>query len=127
MLSTSKKPSHVTKGSALDDLGLTREEVTTARIKADLWRELVAHIRGLKLTQKDMAKRLGIHQPEVSSLLSGKLAKFSAGTLIHYAVVLNMGVTVKLTAPRPKKGVVKTLGAVSTTVRHSRDLELASA
>ena len=121
MPSTVNKPSHVTKGSVLDDLGLTREEVTEARIKADLWRDLVAHIKGLKLTQKDMAKRLGIYQPEVSSLLNGKLSKFSPGTLIHYAVVLNMGVSVKLTAPKQKRGVVKTLSGAGKTVRHRRE------
>ena len=104
--------SHVTRGSVLDDLGLTEEEVTEARIKANLWRDLVAHIKSLKLTQKEMAKRLGIHQPEVSSLLNGKLSKFSAGTLIHYAVVLNMDVAVKLTAPKQKRRVVKALSGV---------------
>ena len=109
MLRKVNKPSHVTKGSVLDGLGLTQEEVTEARIKADLWRDLVAHIKSLKLTQKEMAKRLGIHQPEVSSLLNGKLSKFSSGTLIHYAVVLNMGVSVKLTAPKQKRRVVKAL------------------
>ena len=109
MLSKVNKPSHVTKGSVLDGLGLTREEVTEARIKADLWRDLVAHIKSLKLTQKEIAKRLGIHQPEVSSLLNGKLSKFSSGTLIHYAVVLDMGVSVKLTAPKQKRRIVKAL------------------
>ncbi len=109
MLSKVNKPSHVTKGSVLDGLGLTQEEVTEARIKADLWRDLVSHIKSLKLTQKEMAKRLGIHQPEVSSLLNGKLSKFSSGTLIHYAIVLDMGVSVKLTAPKQKRRVVKAL------------------
>ena len=107
MPSKVNKPSHVTKGSVLDGLGLTQEEVAEARIKAHLWRDLVAHIRSLKLTQKEVAKRLGIHQPEVSSLLNGKLSKFSSGTLIHYAVVLNMGVSVRLTAPKQKRRVVK--------------------
>lgn len=109
MLSKVNKPSHVTKGSVLDGLGLTQEEITEARIKADLWRDLVAHIKSLQLTQKEMAKRLGIHQPEVSSLLNGKLSKFSLGTLIRYAVVLNMGVSVKLTAPKQRRRVVKAL------------------
>jgi predicted XRE-type DNA-binding protein len=64
----------------------------------------------LNLTQKELARRLGVHQPEVSHLLNGKLSKFSAGTLISYAVKLGLGVTVEITAPG-KVGVVKSVKA----------------
>jgi predicted XRE-type DNA-binding protein len=93
------KPSHVTKGSVFDDLGLSRAEATEAKVKAELWRELVGHIKPLKLTQKELALRLDVHQPEVSHLLNGKLSKFSVGALIAYAVKLDLGVKVSITAP----------------------------
>lgn len=113
-MSSAKKsrnlPSHVTKGSVFDDLGLSREEATEAKVKAELWRELVAHIKPLGLTQKELAQRLGVHQPEISHLLNGKLSKFTAGTLIHYAVKLDLGITVRLSA-QAKKGVVPGLQA----------------
>lgn len=112
MQRVSNKPSHITRGDVFDDLGLSPEEALEAKIKADLWRELVTHLEGLQLTQKDLAKRLGIHQPDVSNLLNGKLSKFGVGTLIQFAVRMELGVTVKITAPKP--GMLKTVRATRT-------------
>ena len=127
--SAANKPHHITKGDVFDDIGLTRAEAVEAKVKADLWRELVAHISPLLLTQKELAKRLGVHQPEVSHLLNGKLSKFSAGTLIQYAVKLDLGVQVKLTAPKPKKGTAKAIAAKverREQVQHRRSMTAAA-
>ncbi len=108
------KPTHVTRGDVFDDLGLSKAEAVEAKVKADLWRDLIAHIRPLGFTQKELADRLGVHQPEVSHLLNGKLSKFSAGTLIQYAVKLDLEVQVKLTASRSTKSpgeVISTMQA----------------
>jgi predicted XRE-type DNA-binding protein len=121
------KPGHVTKGDVFEDLGLSRAEVFEAKVKAELWRDLIAHIKPLALAQKELARRLGIHQPEVSNLLNAKLSKFSAGTLIHYAVKLDLDVQVKLIAPRPKNAVVKTFPARVRGKSHHYGLELAAA
>jgi predicted XRE-type DNA-binding protein len=102
------KPGHVTKGDVLDDLGLSRGELVELKVKTDLWRDLVAHIQPLSLTQKELAQRLGVHQPEVSHLLAGKLSKFSVGTLIQFAVKMDLGVQVKVTGSKSKVGLVKT-------------------
>jgi len=110
------KPSHVTKGSVLDDLSLSRAELIEAKVKSDLWRDLVAHIEPLQLTQQELAKRLGVHQPDVSNLLNGKLSKFSVGTLIHYGAKLDLGFTGKFT--NPQKGSVKMLHA---NAKHTRN------
>lgn len=109
----SNKPSHITHGDVLDDLGLSHAEALEAEIKADLWRDLVLHIGKLELPQKQIAQRLGIHQPDVSNLLNGKLSKFGVGTLIQFAVRMELGVTVKITAP--KSGKLKTVRAARTT------------
>ena len=96
---------HLTKGDVFDDIGLSPSEALEAKVKADIWNELVAYIARLNLRQKDLAMRLGVHQPDVSNLLSGKLSKFSVGTLIQYAVKLDMRIQVHLTAataPDPK-------------------------
>ena len=97
------KPGHVTKGDVFDDLGLSHAEAIEAKVKSELWRDLVDHIRSLGLSQKELAKRLKVYQPDVSNLLNGKLSKFSAGTLIHYAAALDIRVQVKLTAPKTSK------------------------
>ncbi|MGO4209958.1 helix-turn-helix domain-containing protein [Terriglobus sp. 2YAB30_2] len=97
------KPTHVTRGDIFDDLGLSPQEAAEAKVKADLWRDLIAQIEKQKLTQKNLIQLLGVHQPEVSNLLNGKLSKFAFGTLIRYAVNLNLNVSVRLTAPKTIK------------------------
>jgi predicted XRE-type DNA-binding protein len=121
------KLSHVTKGDIFDDLGLSHAEAVEAKVKADLWRDLLAHITPLALTQKELARRLGVHQPEVSHLLTGKLSKFSAGTLIQYAVKLDFHVRVKLTPPKTQKGVVKPVAAQGKNRRTQQRPSLAVA
>ena len=111
------KPGHITCGDVFEDLGLSPAELAEAKVKADIWRELVAHIKPLASTQKELALRLGMHQPEVSNLLRGKLSKFSPGALMHYAVKLGLRVEVRITAPDAKKGTVK---ALKPTVRPQR-------
>jgi predicted XRE-type DNA-binding protein len=96
-------PGHVTKGDVLNNLGLSRGELVELKVKTDLWRDLVARIAPLSLTQKELALRLGVHQPEGSHLLSGKLSKFSVGTLIQFAVKMDLGVQVKVTETRIKR------------------------
>ena len=121
--SAANKPGHVTKGNVFDDLGLTRAEAVEAKVKSDLWRELVSHITPLTLPQKDLARRLGVHQPEVSHLLNGRLSKFSAGTLIQYAVKLDLGVQVKLTASKVKKPAPKAVTKTRSKQHdHKREL-----
>lgn len=114
------KPTHVTKGNVLDDLGLSRAEWIEAKVKSDLWRDLVAHIAPLQLTQKELAKRLGVHQPEVSNLLNGKLSKFSVGTLIHYGARLDLGFEGKFTKST-KPGSIRTVHAVAKHARSRTD------
>jgi predicted XRE-type DNA-binding protein len=94
------KPAHITKGDIFDDLGLSPKEALEAKVKSDLWRDLLAHIEKRHLSQAALARTLKIHQPDVSNLLRGKLSKFSTAKLIQFAVRLNLGIQVKLTEPR---------------------------
>lgn len=126
VISEPLKAAHVTKGDVFDDLGLSRAEVIEAKVKSDLWRDLIAHITPLRLTQKELAARLGVHQPEVSHLLNGKLSKFSAGTLIQYAVKLEIGVRVHLTKPRPTQAVVRSMSAKATGKENTRPRNVAA-
>ena len=98
------KPAHITKGDIFDDLGLSPKEALEAKVKSDLWRDLLAYIEKRALSQAILAQTLKIHQPDVSNLLRGKLSKFSTAKLIQFAVRLNLGIQVKLTEPqRPSK------------------------
>jgi len=100
---SANKPGHITRGDIFDDLGLSPEEALEARIKAGLWADLLAHIERRGMDQASLAHALRIHQPDVSNLLRGKLSKFSTAKLIAFAVRLNLGVQVKLIAPKARK------------------------
>jgi predicted XRE-type DNA-binding protein len=96
------KPGHITYGDVLDDLGFSPQEALEAKIKADLWKDLLTHIERLNLDQASLTILLKVHQPDVSNLLRGKLSKFSTAKLISFAVRLNLDVQVRLTAQKKK-------------------------
>ena len=94
---------HVTRGSVLDDLGFNLSEALEIRVKAEIYRDLLQYIREREFTQAELRTLLGIHQPDVSNLLTGRVSKFSVGKLIKFAGRLNLGAQVKLTKPKPGK------------------------
>jgi len=103
---TSSKRPHLTRGSVLDDLGFTPSEALELKVKAEIHYELVEYIKEQNLTQQQLGAVLGIHQPDVSYLLNGRVSKFSVGKLIKFAGKLNLGAQVKLTKPdagKPRK------------------------
>ena len=98
------KPGHITTGDILEDLGFSPQETLEAKVKSDLWRDLLVHIEQRGVDQAYLKKTLKIHQPDVSNLLRGKISKFSTGKLIQFAVRMNLGVRVELKeAPTQKR------------------------
>ena len=79
----SSKPSHVTRGSVLDDLGFSPEQATALKFKAELYRAILK-VAG-KYSQKELQIILGEPQPRVSELLNGKIANKSVDKLLSYA------------------------------------------
>jgi predicted XRE-type DNA-binding protein len=90
---------HLTQGSVLDDLGFNPPEALEIKVKADIYRELLQYIKERGFSQQELCTLLGIHQPDVSNLLNGRVSKFSVSKLIKYAGKLNLGAQVKLTKP----------------------------
>jgi predicted XRE-type DNA-binding protein len=91
---------HVTEGNVLDDLGFSPSEALEIRVKAEIYRELLGYIHERGFSQQELGAVLGIHQPDVSHLLHGKVSKFSVGKLIKFAGKLNLGAEVRLTKPK---------------------------
>lgn len=98
-----EKAPHLTRGNVLDDLGFSPSEALEIKVKAELYRDLLLHIRERGLLQQELAVLLDLHQPDVSNLLNGKVSKFSVGKLIQFAGKLNLGAQIKLTKPRETK------------------------
>jgi predicted XRE-type DNA-binding protein len=97
------KPTHVTHGNVLDDLGLSPEQATVLKFKADLYQAILKHAQ--KYSQKQLQVILAEPQPRVSELLNGKIAKKSVDKLLYYAG--RLGIEAKARFPQTNKQVVR--------------------
>jgi len=118
------KPGHTTRGDIFDDLGLSSQEALEAKVKADIWRDLLGHVEKRQMSQATLAAALKVHQPDISNLMRGKLSKFSTSKLITFAVRLNLQIQVKLS--EPKKQRIAAAG-VSTTTRAGKKEKILAA
>ena len=113
-----RKTPKLTTGNVLDDLGFSPSEALELKVKSEIHYELVEYIKEQGMTQQQLGAVLGIHQPDVSYLLNGRVSKFSVGKLIKFAGKLNLGAQVKLTKPRA--------GAVSSVLASGKARSRAS-
>lgn len=58
------------------------------RIKQDLWSKIVKYKLNNKTTQKELAEKLGVDQPEMSRILHYKLERYSIDRLVGYLEIL---------------------------------------
>src|SRR5712692_1716585 len=98
MKSMAKKPTHVTHGNVLDDLGFSREQATALKFKAELYQAILKCAK--KYSQKELQVILGEPQPRVSELLNGKIANKSVDKLLYYAGRLGIEAKTKFTQAR---------------------------
>ena len=101
--SSEERTPHLTRGSVLDDLGFSPSEALEIKVKAEIYRDLLQYIQECGFVQQELSSLLGIHQPDVSNLLNGRVSKFSVSKLIKFAGKLNLGAQVKLTKPKAGK------------------------
>ena len=88
------KPTHITNGDVLDDLGLSRSEASALKIKATLLDAILHEIEIQGYTQNQLVEILDEYQPSVSNLVRGKIAKVSLEKLLTYSDRLKMTATV---------------------------------
>jgi len=79
-MSTAKKVT-ASSGNVFADLGFANPEEEL--LKAKLVREIRAIIKRRKLTQTKAATVLGLMQPDVSALVTGRVGKFSIDPLVR--------------------------------------------
>jgi predicted XRE-type DNA-binding protein len=97
------KPTHVTRGNVLDDLGFSAEQATVFKFKADLYQAILRHAR--KYSPKQLQVILAEPQPRVSELLNGKIANKSVDKLLYYAG--RLGIEAKANFSQTNKQVVR--------------------
>jgi predicted XRE-type DNA-binding protein len=90
------------EASAFHDLGL--KDADDLVLRSDLMRKIFEIIAARGLTQVQAAEVMGMDQPRVSALLSGKVGKFSTDRLLRALSDLGQNVEVRVTPSRSKKG-----------------------
>jgi predicted XRE-type DNA-binding protein len=86
----------VIKGDIFDNLGISHSQASELRIRADLLDAILRVAERRKLTQRQLAVIPDDHQPNMSDLMNGKIAKFSIDKLVRYADRLGIETTVKM-------------------------------
>jgi len=77
-----KKKVTKSSGNVFVDLGFDPAEAAVLHMRSNLMSDLRLYIEKHKLTQSEVAKRLGIAQSRVSDIVCGKWDKFSLEMLI---------------------------------------------
>jgi len=97
---TVQKP-RVTRGNGniFADLDFAPREAAELKVKAELTLQIYQQIKSLSLTQIRAAQRLGIGQPDVSKLMSGRYTGFSIDRLLSLLSALEVDVDIVV---RPK-------------------------
>ena len=101
-MSTKHRRIRVTEGSGnvFADVGIEQPEEYLA--KAELARQIIGVLEAKRLTQVDAARILGVSQPKVSALRTGRLDGFSTERLIRFLTVLGRDVSIVVSAnPAP--------------------------
>jgi predicted XRE-type DNA-binding protein len=103
MKKVGSKPTPVTLGNVLDDLGFSPEHATALKFKVELYQAVLKVAR--KYSQKKLQIILGEPQPRVSELLNGKIANKSVDKLLSYAG--RLGIEAKAKFAQTHKEVVE--------------------
>ncbi len=92
-------------GNVFADLGLPNAE--KLKIKSGLVIEITKAIRRLKLTQAEVAERMGITQPKVSALLRGEFSNLSERKLMDCLNRLGYDIEIKVRPATKRVGHLK--------------------
>ncbi|WP_314527008.1 helix-turn-helix domain-containing protein [uncultured Pseudomonas sp.] len=76
---------------ALED---TPQQAANMRLRSKLLLELCQTIRSWELSQKEAAHRLGISQPRLNDVLTGKIDKLSLDALVNLSAAAQMNVDI---------------------------------
>src|SRR5216683_2602804 len=93
-------------GNVFADLGLPNPEQEL--LKAQLTLQIYTILKDRDMTQVEIAKILGVRQPQVSLLMRNRAGNFSVGRLMEFLTALRRDVEITV---RPTRRVRALLGA----------------
>ncbi|WP_089941603.1 helix-turn-helix domain-containing protein [Candidatus Entotheonella palauensis] len=86
-------------GNIFKDLGFSDEKAKEEWLKAQLGAEIFGILERRQLTQTEAAKILGVKQPEISRLKSGKFSYYSVERLMRFLDRLGCEVSIHIVGP----------------------------
>jgi predicted XRE-type DNA-binding protein len=101
----------VTKGSGnvFADLGLPNPEQEL--LKAQLTLQIYTILKDSGMTQVEIAKVLGVQQPQVSLLMRNRAGNFSVGRLMEFLTALRQDVEITVRPTRKEHGALSVVSA----------------
>jgi predicted XRE-type DNA-binding protein len=103
--------SRVTEGSGnvFADLGLPNPEQEL--LKAQLTLQIYTILKDSGMTQVEIAKILGVQQPQVSLLMRNRAGNFSVGRLMEFLTALRQDVEITVRPTRKEHGALSVISA----------------
>ena len=103
--------SRVTEGSGniFADLGLPNPEQEL--LKAQLTLQVYSILKDSGMTQVEIAKILGVQQPQVSLLMRNRAGNFSVGRLMEFLTALRQDVEITVRPTRKEHGALSVISA----------------
>jgi len=96
-------------GNVFADLGLPNPEQEL--LKAQLTLQIYTILKGSGMTQVDIAKVLGVQQPQVSLLMRNRAGNFSVGRLMEFLTALRQDVEITVRPTRKEHGALSVVSA----------------
>jgi predicted XRE-type DNA-binding protein len=108
---TQKHAARVTEGSGniFADLGLPNPEQEL--LKAQLTLQIYTILKASGLTQVELAKILGVQQPQISLLMRNRAGNFSVGRLMEFLTALRQDVEITVRPSRKQHGALSVVSA----------------
>jgi predicted XRE-type DNA-binding protein len=108
---THKRVVRVTEGSGnvFADLGLPNPEQEL--LKAQLTLQIYSILKSSGMTQVEIARILGVRQPQVSLLMRNRTGNFSVGRLMEFLTALRQDVEITVRPTRKEHGALSVVSA----------------
>jgi len=96
-------------GNVFADLGLPNPEQEL--LKAQLTLQIYAILKDSGMTQVEIARILGVQQPQVSLLMRNRAGNFSVGRLMEFLTALRQDVEITVRPTRKEHGALSVISA----------------
>jgi predicted XRE-type DNA-binding protein len=96
-------------GNVFADLGLPNPEQEL--LKAQLTLQIYTVLKDSGMTQVEIAKILGVQQPQVSLLMRNRAGNFSVGRLMEFLTALRQDVEITVRPTRKEHGALSVISA----------------